>query len=193
MKLRIVLPSLLFALASLAPAQNLITNGNFETGNTNGWTFTPAGSGSSLTVGNNTPFGFGSFSVRFGATGSQNDILSQTIATSPGQFYTLSLYLFVSGPTPPTTPINDYSIVFNGVPLIFATNANSGGGTFNFIPIMATGNFTTLSVSARNANGAGTFLDNVVLTAVPEGGSSAILLACGLAGLFVARGRSVRA
>src|SRR5580704_14001113 len=95
---RISLAVALLALGTsvLAHAGNLVTNGSFETGDFTGWTVT----GDTTFVGvcdvSTCPSGFapqdGNFAAYFGPVGDTATI-SQTIATTPGEEYSLSFYL----------------------------------------------------------------------------------------------------
>src|SRR5262252_9352602 len=74
---------------------NLVTNGDFETGDFTGWSVTHAATGSDIFVdiGPGPDPTFGAF---FGATGSDFDSISQTFATTPGASYTLSFFYQVT-------------------------------------------------------------------------------------------------
>jgi len=79
-----------------ALANNLLENPGFETGNFSGWTL----SGSMAFEGVSTNFASlpesGRYSAFFGAVGSYN-IISQDIATTPGDTYNLTFWLDDSG------------------------------------------------------------------------------------------------
>src|SRR5207249_4680252 len=81
---------LVIATASLTSA-DLIVNGDFETGDLTGWTFTPAASGTFLGV-VTLPPPDSTFGARFGATSTFFDSLSQTFATTPGELYDVSFF-----------------------------------------------------------------------------------------------------
>ncbi|NTU43351.1 MAG: PEP-CTERM sorting domain-containing protein [Nitrospirales bacterium] len=73
-------------------AANMVTNGGFETGDFTGWTITPAASGSFLDVDSNWPHS-GVYGAFFGAYDYQDDSISQTISTVPGQSYTFDFWI----------------------------------------------------------------------------------------------------
>src|SRR5215813_11573939 len=167
------LTKLLLALTAVAavsvayPAKaNLITNGDFETGNFTGWTVTLAPSGSNLSVG----FGPGpdtTLGAFFGATGAAFDSISQTFATTPGAFYTLTFFYQVTNLGTPIPANNEFDVLWNGVSI--------GGGLFpqfdvnpGFIAptfhLQATSALTTLQFNGRNAPSFD-FLDDVSVTA----------------------------
>jgi len=85
----------LFA-SQAASAQNLLVNPGFETGNFDGWAL----SGSTAFEGVSTSFATtpnsGAYSAFFGAVGGYN-VISQTIATTPGDNYNISFALDNSG------------------------------------------------------------------------------------------------
>ena len=81
--------------------QNLVQNGGFEAGDWSGWTTTIADSDYTL-IGQGLPHS-GRFSAFFGAV-SKPDYISQSLATSAGQTYALSLWLW-SGDNQGGTPI----------------------------------------------------------------------------------------
>ena len=94
------------ALAGLAASPawaNLVVNPGFETGNIIGWTLVDAPEGSDFYIGESGAFPFnshsGNYMAVFGATENQYDSISQTISTTPGQYYDVSFWLQTDGPT----------------------------------------------------------------------------------------------
>ena len=166
---------------------NLINNGDFETGNFNGWTVIPAPpSETDLSVvpgpGPDT-----TNMARFGATGTNFDRISQTFATTPGAFYTLTFFYQVGNTT--AQAFNGFDVLWNGVSI--------GGGLFpqfdvnpGFISptftLQATGAFTTLEFDGRNRPWYD-YLDDVSVVGVPDAGSTLPLLSFALLGVAVLR------
>jgi hypothetical protein len=198
--------ALSLGVASPAVAANLLVNGSFETG-----AFVNSGAGySQLFAGSTAMTGWtvvgtqivwggpanvdavvapnGSYFLdltSYGAQGAGNSGVTQTIATTIGQSYNLSLQLF--------NPIDAAAIGVNVVAGATATTLNGIGlRSFNFI---ATGTSTPITIT----QGAGVFfvgLDNVSVTTnavgAPDAGSSVTLFLAGLLGLLAVR-RSLRA
>ena len=98
-----------FALLHSTPAQavNLVTNGDYETGDLTGWTNTSELQfvATNNVSGNNTNIAF------FGSVGSL-DFSSQTVTTIAGQNYSLSYDFFSNGTTP-----NQFQVQVNGTTL----------------------------------------------------------------------------
>jgi len=118
---------------------NLMTNGNFETGDFTGWTVTPAANGSNILVAAGIAPNTTQVAI-FGAV-DQFDMISQTFATTPGAHYALSFFYQVeSGPN----GNNHFVVLFNGVNIYDNLNANPGYGTITFNNLLATGSSTTL-------------------------------------------------
>ncbi len=84
--------ALVCATAWNANAQNLVVNGNFETGTFNGWTHTGDTNGFDI-VGDDATFAHSG--THYGALGSFPDSgsLEQSLNTIPGRLYTLQFYL----------------------------------------------------------------------------------------------------
>lgn len=153
-----------FALLHSTPAQavNLVTNGDYETGDLTGWTNT---SGVQFVAtnnvgGNNTNIAF------FGSVGSL-DFISQTVTTIAGQNYSLSYDFFSNGSTP-----NQFQVQVNGTTLFdqidIPVQTAFTPYSFNFV---GTGS-DTIQFAGRNDPDY-LYLDNVVVdraaaTAVPE-------------------------
>ena len=166
---------------------NLITNGDFETGNFTGWTVTHAFSGSLIFV----DHGFGpdtTFGAFFGAVGTDFDSISQTFATIPGASYTLSFFYQINNTESQAN--NYFNVLWNGLSigggLFPQSDVNPGYGTFTFTE-QATGTSTTLEFDGRNLPSTD-FLDDVSVQRVPQvpdAGSSALLLGLAMAGLVL--------
>src|SRR5262252_1889302 len=110
---------LLLASTGSTSAENLIINGDFETGDFTGWTVTPAPSGSEIFV-DHGPGPDTTFGAFFGAIGSDFDSISQTFATTPGASYSLTFFYQVNNTESPAN--NYFNVLWNGVSI--------GGGLF---------------------------------------------------------------
>ena len=169
---------------------NLITNGDFETGNFTGWTVTPAPSGSNIFV-DHGPGPDTTFGAFFGATGANFDSISQSFATTRGAFYALIFFYQVTDLGTPIPANNAFDVLWNGVSvgggLFPQTNVNPGFSRIIFT-LQATSALTTVQFNGRNAPSFD-FLDDVSVTfsGVPDGGSTVSLLGCALLGLAALR------
>jgi hypothetical protein len=172
--LRILLSLCLLLVGTAALAQ--VNNGSFETGDFSGWTV----SGDTGFVGvcdiSNCPGGFapqdGNFAAYFGPVGDTATI-SQMIATTPGDSYSLSFYLANPvGGTP-----NFFSVTFGNSSFSFTDFGVAFGWQQFVLTTVATGDETPLSFTFRN-DPSYWFLDNVSVSqsgsTVPEPGSIAL-------------------
>ena len=129
-------------LAAPSFAQNLITNGGFENGFI-GWTVAwPPPIGTFLGVGGSVVHS-GSFSAYFGATGSADDSIMQSVPTVPNQPYQVQFWLDHSD----TDSQNDFSASWNGSPLLSLQNASSFGWTEYTYTAMAVSGTSSLQFS----------------------------------------------
>jgi len=176
--------AVLVALVLVAPcgAAELVQNGGFETGNFNFWTVTPASSGSLLVVNTADPH-TGTYAAAFGAVGTQDDTITQTLATVAGQSYTFSFWLA----HPYNTTANDFHVFWDGGQVL-STNgaANFGYTQFSFNETAGAGP-SVISFSGLE-NPAYFYLDDVSVTgpapSVPEP-LSLLFLGTGLVGMAV--------
>jgi hypothetical protein len=172
--LRILLALCLLTVGTAALAQ--VNNGSFETGDFTGWTV----SGDTAFVGvcdaSNCPGEFapedGNFAAYFGPVGDTATI-SQSIATTPGDQYSLSFYLANPvGGTP-----NFFSVTFGNSSFSFSNFGVAFGWQQFTLSTVATSDQTNLSFTFQN-DPAYWFLDNVNVTqsggTVPEPGSMAL-------------------
>jgi hypothetical protein len=150
------------------------------------WTLTSAPSGPGFFVGPglpDRPLPYTYVSppnvANFGATGSFDDTLSQTLSTTPGAVYTLSYYLAHNE----TDSENDFSVSWGGsvIPGSVLLNAAAFPFTVYSFTVTATSSSTVLSFSGREVP-AEYGLDNVSVTQIREPASLS-LLGIGAAGL----------
>ena len=102
--------------------------------------------------------GGSTYAVGMGSMGADGT-LSQTIATTAGQTYTLSFWLQNEG-----SAGNDFKAIWNGQTLLSLSNAAQFGYTEYTYTVTATGSTTTLELSAAN-DPSQWDLDNISLTA----------------------------
>jgi len=181
--LLVVVAMAVLVCAPTAFAQNLLTNGGFETGDFTGWT---EGGNFEFTQVVSGPFGSysgaqeGNFYATLGPVGSDGT-LSQSFATTAGASYTFSFWIAAVGDDP-----SDFSAFWDGTQVYSATDPNTGGvyQQFSFTET-GTGN-DTITFSFRD-DPAYIALDNVSVSqtgtgSVPEP-SSFMLLGSGVLGL----------
>jgi hypothetical protein len=170
--------------ATTAFAQNLVTNGSFETGDFTGWTLGGNNDGNSFVTSGAFYDYSGAQDGRFysvwGAVGSDFTI-SQTLATVAGAQYTVSFWFASVGDNP-----SDFSASWDGTPLLSLSNPNTGSNWTQFtFTVTGTGS-DTLTFAGRD-DPAWMALDNVSVTqnsgqTVPEP-SSFLLLGTGVLAL----------
>jgi len=167
------------ALSVAYPAKaNLITNPGFETGDFTGWTgINNAGVGG-------TNFGIaphsGSFQTNFGTPSG----ISQSVATTAGQSYTISFFYAVAGVIPPNFTL---SVNWGGSTVFSHLFTSASGYTEFTTTVTASASSTTLAFAT---SGLGfSFLDDVSVevAGVPDGGTTVSLLGCALLGLAALR------
>ena len=138
---------------------NLVANGNFATGDFTGWTL--GGNYTRPRAGNLHRYerqGGSTYAAGMGSMGADGT-LSQTIATTAGQTYTLSFWLQNEA-----SGRNDFTAKWNGQTLLSLTNAAQFGYTQYTYTVTATGSTSTLQIF--RANGPSQWdLDNITLTA----------------------------
>ena len=127
--LLVVVTLVLLAMSAPTFAQNLVSNGSFETGDFTGWTTTGNFEFSQVTSGAfyvYTGAQDGSFYSTYGPVGSPGGI-SQTIATNPGSQYTFSFWLAGNGDDP-----SSFSATWNGTTVLSLTDPNTGGAWMQY-------------------------------------------------------------
>ncbi len=144
---------------TLSPSAAL-TNGSFETGSFSGWT---VGGNSGILYGAQQLFvdtvaESGTYAAAMGSMGADGT-LSQTVATTAGQTYTLSFWLRNDG-----AGTNDFNATWNGQTLVSLTNAAQFGYKQYSYTVTATSAASTLEFSAANVSSQWD-LDNISLTA----------------------------
>ena len=164
--------------ATAAFANNLVTNGSFETGDFTGWNATDG----SLELVVSGPFSVynaaqdGDFYSVWGNIGTDG-VISQTFADTPGQHYTFSFWFASVGDDP-----SDFSASWNSSVLFSQTDPNTGVNWTQFsFDVVGTGS-DTITFAGRD-DPAWMALDNVSVTPVGGGTtpepSSLLLLGSG--------------
>jgi hypothetical protein len=171
------------AVASMARA-NSITNGGFETGNFAGWTTESAASGSLLFVGGHSRSG--ADAAWFGAIGAQDDVLSQTFTTLPGESYVITFWLAHGAGA-----ANDFHVQWDGTPLLALANASRFGQRQYTFVTTALDDSTTLRFAGRELLDY-YYLDDVAVVPLPTPEPATLSLLLGGAVLLGARARATR-
>src|ERR1700756_1974087 len=165
------LPKILSALTAVAalsvayPAKaNLITNPGFETGDFTGWSISGGFVGVDGTVGAVSPHS-GNFQALLGSGGG----ISQSVATTPSQSYTIDFFAASSSATgaPVTLTVN-----FGGTVFIHIFTANTGYHEFFFNSTVPS---SAASLNFNNSPFGVVFLDDVSVNpvgTVPDGGTT---------------------
>ena len=185
MKALLFLAGAALLFATPAAAQELVTNGNFESGTLAG--FTQFGN-TGFTGVNTSSASAGTFGAFFGPVGSVGGI-TQSLVTVAGVSYSISFDLSNDGGTP-----NFFDVDFGTSQLFSATDSGAFGFTSFSTTAIATGASTTLSFAFRQDPNFFS-LDNISVTAVtdavPEPGTWAMML-IGFAGAGMALRRRRR-
>ena len=141
MKALPVLASVMLTVATPCAAQELVTNGGFESGNFSSFTLSGNGAFTGVDTGSASTGTYGAF---FGSVGSVGN-LSQTIATTAGSSYLISFDLRNGG-----AGSNFFQAIFGGMQLFSATNASIFGFTHYSATATASGASTALTFSFQN-------------------------------------------
>lgn len=141
--------------AAAAGAQNLVANGTFSTGTFAGYTtasqFYAVGPGVSGT----------GYAAESGALTSAPAVLTQALATTPGQQYTVSFYALN---VQPGGTQNFLRVLFGGVTLFDRPIVSGAYQQFSLLSAPVVGSTTDLTFLVANDPGA-TFLDDISVTA----------------------------
>jgi VCBS repeat-containing protein len=134
-------------------APSIAANGGFESGDLTGWTAGPDVIVQFLGLGGE----FGNYAAQLGATGGPTETLTQNVATTAGEHYTVGFS--VRGD--PEGSSNSLTVTWDGITLVgLADNFNGGFTTYTFDVVGAAGGFTTLQFSYAD-DGIGLFVDQV--------------------------------
>jgi hypothetical protein len=180
-----ILVCVLFLGASRAFSQELVVNGGFETGDFSGWIATPASSGSSFYVDQYHLPNSGSYSSIFSATSFLDDRIKQTLATSAGQQYTVSLWI-----RDVVDPHNRLAVFWEGNYIIQQSPTNTNGQWVHLTQtVTATANGSILELGGYDIEGY-ISIDDISVKPVPEP-TTLITISAGVIALLRRRRRNI--
>lgn len=167
--------------ATGAAQANLVTNGDFETGDFTGWatTLDPAWDGVDTLAPHD-----GNFAAFFGGA---NSSITQTLTTTAGSSYKVTFWLMLETDVLGQAAPNAFSYSFGGASGTTLTNASAFGYTQFEAIFIAAGDSTDLTFNFSQGP-AFWDLDSVSVT-LPEPGSLALLAAAGVGGMAASRRR----
>jgi hypothetical protein len=183
-----ILAALVLALAQPARA---VVNGGFETGDFTGWTL--SGDTSFTGVGPKPNFEFvtphsGEFAAYFGAPNAEAFLAQVVVPTTVGGTYSLDFWLQNLSSGSPNSFTASWGDGITLTPLLSLTNAPAFGYTGYSLAFTATTPATTIQFAARHTPSFW-LLDDVSVSTVgvPDGATTAGLLAIALVGLGLVR------
>lgn len=189
MKLQSVLrTSLVVVSATLTvPASaELVTNGGFETGDFTGWTVENAPVGSNLVIYNDsTPFG--SHYASFAANGGDYDGISQLLATTAGQEYSVSFWVNNFGVENDSLLIDWEGVTVQNLTPLGTELESWTQISFNVTALSDGSLFRIRGFDAQSAIA----LDAISVTQIPAPGVAAVLAALPLLGNGRRRRRAI--
>jgi hypothetical protein len=160
---------------------NLVVNGGFETGDFTGWTTDPVSYPMYLV---NAPVEAGNWAAQIAGYSYGPDLLTQTIATTAGETYSLSFWVYQQNIGPQTF----LDVTWDGVNVFSKTYLGSGDLPYQLYSAAVVGTGSdTLQFSSANDPG-WTYVDNISVAA-PEPSTWAMMLV-GFAGLAFAGHRA---
>ncbi|MGI8923547.1 MAG: PEP-CTERM sorting domain-containing protein [Fimbriimonadales bacterium] len=182
-KIRFTSLAALAVLSGVAHA-NLVVNGGFETGDFTSWGLDPAGSGSLFGVAGGGGHS-GEFFAYFGAVEFEHDEIFQSLATSAGISYDVSIWVLNGGQGD-----DSLQIWWEGFVVLDMTPVTTVEGSWEEVTLQvaATTNGSELRIGSYDVPSFN-FIDDVSVEAVPEPGSI-VAVSLGLGAFLLRRRKS---